>query len=493
LSRRFALIVCIFTFTACSTLRRQARDHYQAGEYLAAISDYEQILNDDPKDSEAKQGLHRSRQALLEQRLIEVRQQRLSENMNSALDELKWVVDQESNWQISVSGPAFSTQQEEVEEGFAWLNGQSKLLIQGRKYLKAKIFTDKYKEVFLGGPYNRRATALLNWINQQGTADCREMRKNARGPFSHDFAQRYCIVWGVTDGPTPAAVKPEAAGMKGYGQIALEGEVESLPAEVLASLSDSLLQNLKQTPYYSPESAALKIHIQGKFSSQYNEHPGYAVHSYQVQVPYTETNTVSYQEQVPYTEYHTEMDPVTGTTKTETRTAYRWETKYRDETETKWRSEPRSMTYNTTEFTVKYAINGKAVTDIDKVNYVLPLDYDFELSDSYHDTSNSDIGLYPKAKKMPTEVSWLKERFGETGTKLSTKAAEAWDALYCQTPKTLAAAAQMESIMKCLRGTHQQHDFVENWFWNHFGLSYAQVYDGLGNPIPKQSSVAKTN
>lgn len=491
--RLFAVLTATVLFLAgCTSYRRQADDYFLNGEYYAATSLYERALQEDPKDEKAKAGLFRARRALIDERLLEVRQQRLSDNFNGALDRLLWIIEREGEWSVSPSGPAFSTQEEEVALLFTWLNSQAREAVNRRLYLKAKIFTDKYHNLFTAGKTSRRFDNLAKFIHDGGAADCRQFKSTTAGsPFSREFAQRYCMVWGMSDSSTnDQALTPASYGLPAYGQILIEGTLEDLPAEVLSAYSDSLLQGLKETPFYQAKAPALKIGIKGHFISRYDEHQSMAVHSYTVQVPYQVTNTVSYQVQVPYTAYRSEYDYKTNSSRSVPYTEYRSETRYREETETRYRSEGRSLPYVTTEFTVRYGLSGFADLTIDKVAHHLPLDEDFRLTDSYHETSNPSIGLYPKRKEMPTEVDWLKEKFQKSGALLSLRISEAWDSKYCVQPKNLVAIVQSEAVMKCLKGTRSSHEFVENWFTNRFGLSYQVVKIAMGGVSLRGSQIA---
>jgi hypothetical protein len=461
----------------CTSLRKKAEKHYQAGEYLAAATIYEQILADNPRDAGAREQLKRSRQHLVDDRLIEVRELRLAENFNEALIKLRDIQANEREWDVAPSGPAFSTQREEVEELFAWLNKKIREDLKSSMYLRAKLLGDKFSGVFGSGPTAARQAALEKQITQQGAAHCRQMKAFGKGPYARDFVQRYCMIWGQVAGPEPVA---RPSGLKGFGGIALTGAIEDLPADVLSSLSNSLLNGLKGTPFFDPGGAALKVDLHGKFASSYQEKPITEVHTYNVTIPYEVSVSVPYSEEVPYTSYRTSYDPATGQVRQQPYTEYRTETRYREETETRYRQEPRSMDYPATQFNVSYSLSGSAAAIIDGVSHQLPLDNQYQLTGSYHDYSLAEVGLAAKPKDYPAAIEWLKDRFGKSGYTLGDMVAQAWDQKYCRAPADLSEPAQIETVMKCLRGTRTPHDFVENWFQARFGLSYEVVNRSIG-------------
>jgi hypothetical protein len=47
-------------------------------------------------------------------------------------------------------------------------------------------------------------------------------------------------------------------------------------------------------------------------------------------------------------------------------------------------------------------------------------------------------------------------------------------------PANMMAKTQIESVMKCLKGSSHHHDFVENWFQSTFGMSYDDVRKAIG-------------
>ena len=77
-------------------------------------------------------------------------------------------------------------------------------------------------------------------------------------------------------------------------------------------------------------------------------------------------------------------------------------------------------------------------------------------------------------------MEWLKENFSPLSKKVETKIAGAWGAKYCQIPTDLLEKTQIETVMKCLKGSNDKPGFIESWFQSKFGLSYDEVKSAIG-------------
>ncbi|MGZ3724058.1 MAG: hypothetical protein ACXVA9_14040 [Bdellovibrionales bacterium] len=475
------LVLAALSLAACGSLEKKANKQFEDGQFAAAAGLYEKVLAKDPGNGQAQERLQQSRQHILEDRLIAVRQLRMSENFSEALTRLDETIAQEAAWKLSPTGAAYSTQTEEVEMLFRWFNTQILNDLKDGKYLRAKIFEDKYKGIFQSGELRRKEMYLATQISSHGAQHCEQLKSTAQGNYAREFVNRYCIYWGKAESDTKrAAFKPARGFETGYSKIDLAGKIEGIPELALTNLSSELLDGLKKTPFFDPSGGALKVNIQGSFVSEYKEHPTIAMHSYQVQVPYQVMVTVPYSDSEPFTNYRSKIDPATGHTTQEAFTDYRSVTKYRQDVETRYRSEERSLPYPTTDYTLHFLLAAKVQLNLDHVPHTLPLDEQLDLNGSYHDINNPAIGLRPKPKQVPTEVDWLRQHFMLASEVLVSQITNAWDTKYCNVPVNLQSTTQIEGVMKCLKGSNRTHDFVENWFKAKFGLPYKVVGQTIG-------------
>jgi hypothetical protein len=309
MGRLLISLMVLFALSACSSLKRDANKHFEAGEYLSASTLYEKVLRKNPADAEAIERLKVSRRHVLEDRLIEVRQQIMSNDLANALEKFESILMDELQWDVATSGAAFATQSEESEDLLKWVAENVRADLQNRKPLKAKIYLARHSPAFTAGSTAKKFDALQNQVRANGIADCRTLKGDGNGPYSQDFVKKYCLVWGDKDG-APAAVAQ--AKVRGFGQISLTGAIADMPADVLSSLSDSLLNGLKETQFYTATGPALKVLLSGHFVSRYDERQTVGVFSYEVQIPYQEIVSVPYSEMIPYTSYRSEYDVSTG-------------------------------------------------------------------------------------------------------------------------------------------------------------------------------------
>jgi len=476
------LIVFAFLLSAvtgCTSLTKKGQEAFDKGQYQSAADYFGRALAKDGKDEDARAGLTKARQHLIDDSLIQVRELRLAGNYQAALDKLTQITINEKNWNVAPSGVAFSTQTDEIENLFAWLTKSIHQEIKNARYLKARVMLSKYNTVFglSDSSTERHDQALAGEVNAAGLRHCESLKSNAAGPFAQEFINRYCMVWGDKNSRATPAVKAE---VQRYGSIALAGAIESLSPETAQVLGASLLKGLQSTPYYLAGAPQLKIQLSGKYADSYTEKPIILTHVYQVQIPYQVMVDVPYYESVPYTTYNTVVDPNSGAVSSVPVTQYRSETRYRQELQTNYRTEDRSFPYSATEFTVSYNLAAKIHYVLDGVTYDLPLQDAYRLTDNYHEMGDANIGLMPKQRTMMDEHVWLNGEFASVAGLLTTKVADAWDSKYCQVPKNLSAANQIESVMRCLKGSSKPHDFVENWFQSQFGLSMNEVKAAIG-------------
>ena len=480
---RVIFAIAFLVLTGCASLHEKANEAYSKGEYRAAAAFYTEILKRTPNDPIALERIQQAHQQLIQGRLLEVRQQRLSDNFQDALDKLASIQQDEASWKVAPQGPAFATQSDETEALFRFMNNEARDEIAQGKFLKAKMFSDKYASVFNAGSTRRKEEILLQDIVQQGSRHCDQMKKLSNALYAREFLNRYCMVWGKADSQKDSHPSTAEKRRETYGSVKIVGGVESLPAEALSTLTGSIFDSLKASPFYDATSKPLEVKVAGRFNKTYNETPSVKVHSYQVSVPYQVIVSESYEVQIPDTTYITQCNYGSGSTANcyqQPLTTYHSETRHRDVAETRYKDETRTQLYPATDYTLDLHVMGTYGFTLDNVNYGEPLDSQLETSGSFSETQNSAIGLEPKPKNVPNEITWLQTGFALIGPKLKGQIAHTWDAKYCQVPSNLLEKTQIETVMKCLKGSKKPHDFVDNWFQTKFGLDYNAVRTAIG-------------
>jgi hypothetical protein len=472
------LVVCLLV--GCTSLHEKAEKHLLLGEYNAAASIYDEILAKTPNDALAIDRQKRARQKLIEDRLIEVRQQRLSDNFLDAIIKLDAIQKDEEKWGVSAIGVAFSTQSEETELLYRWFKNQVNDDLDSGKYLKAKVFFDKHESVFNFGSTRKKNSELKAVLKEKGGEHCAQMYKEFAGPYSAEFVKRYCMVWGkeaANKNRVPSSIK--MSGLRQYGQVDVHGLIDRLPSELNSTISDVVLSGIKATPFYAADSQALKASVNGKYAASYREHQEVKVHPYTVEIPYQVEVTVPYMVSVPYTYYVQQYDYNTGRMYSVPQTGYNYETRFQNVMKTRYRTESRSFPFTVTAFDLTLIVVGKLEFEVDGVFHKIPLNYEKEQSDYFHTINNDEIGLHSKEKNVPNEVDWLKENFAGIQRLVKEKITESWENKYCKIPESLMRKTQIETVMKCLKGSGLVHDFVNNWFQANFSMSYKEVESAI--------------
>ncbi|RYZ82488.1 MAG: tetratricopeptide repeat protein, partial [Proteobacteria bacterium] len=383
LSQLPVLAFIFLSLAGCTSLTERGNEHYVLGEYRAAASLYEQALQKNSDDPVAKERLFRSRQKLIEERLIGVRQDRLSDNFEGAIEKLRGIIDDQARWQVSSTGPAFSTQIEELDYAFKWTEKQIQILLSEGKFLKANLLAKNNVKVFEVGSTRKPMSQLIAQVSSLGAQHCRKLSAMATGQYSNEFISRYCIYWGSQekrDSRIPAS--PQSSSLA-FGSVTLSGGIDGIPKELLATASEQVLEGMKDTPFYSAAANPLSVTVSGRYVANYQESPTTKIHSYTVQIPYQEEITVPYLVNVPHTTYQQQYNFATRSMQTIPITSYMLETRFRTEMVTKYQDEARSLAYPATDYRLVYILVGKLAFSVDGSRHEFPINEQYSKTDYY--------------------------------------------------------------------------------------------------------------
>ena len=104
----------LILFTNCASLTEQGYQALSESKYDEALRLFQSAVRKDESDPKAIQGLKTAQQAWIEKKLIDVRLFRLANNIGDSEELLNKLIKYQNAWQVFPSGPAFSTQKEEV-------------------------------------------------------------------------------------------------------------------------------------------------------------------------------------------------------------------------------------------------------------------------------------------------------------------------------------------------------------------------------------------
>ena len=131
-------------FASCTTLLDDADNLYRKGLYKQAHSIYDNHLVVNPDDERALVGRQKSRQAIVNSGLIEVRMLRLAGNYEEACQKFEAILESESQWQIKYDSAMAFSQEEEVKKLSSFVIGKIKESINKRFPMKARFYMQKF-------------------------------------------------------------------------------------------------------------------------------------------------------------------------------------------------------------------------------------------------------------------------------------------------------------------------------------------------------------
>jgi hypothetical protein len=206
------------------------------------------------------------------------------------------------------------------------------------------------------------------------------------------------------------------------------------------------------------------------------------LHSYEESIPYEKVVSVPERVAKPHTSsYNTNCSVLSNTvncSQTPT-TDYTYETVYHNVRQTAYRSETRTMNYPAVDYKVSYLLIGKVFFKLEGVSNEFPLNHQLEINDYYSEAQNLNIGLKAREKNYLNEVDWLKEKFGEFTALFKNTSFTVWENKYCSTPQNFNQKQQLENILKCLKGTSKKYEFIDNWFFTNFEMSFEEYDNAL--------------
>lgn len=471
ISRLATLLCAVYIMSACSTGHGAAQKHLDNARYELALSAYSQILQENPRDSRASEGLRLAREGTISNRLISVRLARLGGNMGQSLGLLRQIVADENNWGIYPTGAVFTTQRDETAEHIHHFSEIVDAHIADRQPLVARLYFEKYKAIFWKGDTLSLARDLGERIGKLGRKNCAELASEVtrEQTYFRDFVDRYCRYWGVEKAITKQS--PRSDNSDGfYSTVALEGSVSNLPQGVSMGLIREQLQRaLESSPYYDPRSPnPMTIHLQGQFKSSMQENVVNLEHSYFEQEPYVELAEVKKKRLVPYDELvyvssSTEKVIKVQRLKTEEYTEPREITKYR--------RVPRIHSFIGFRYRqdVSLQIDGKV--NIDDHQLELALSEVDHREGVAHDLDLPAIGLRKQTRILIEPVPWLTDKANLLRTTLSDKLDGLWVDLFCKTERRSGVLTNSESAHKCRQSKRgADSELVIRWFKSRLGV-----------------------
>lgn len=495
---RSSMSMCCRTFTVslilsvsyvglgCSSLHKDAETLMEGEEYAEAIKVYEKILKDSPNDAKALVGLKRSRTNWIDKALLDVRMLRLSQQAGPATDLLKKIIEREREWQFYPEGAVLFTQEEETKYAIRLISAQVEAWQSRGHLLKSRTYVEGYRQVFATPLQIKRFENMKSQLTNAAKNQCEAYKTSSKPslPYFITFAKRYCDSWGISFDAGFDVAKTRAAFL--FKEIdVVAKDVSGIPEVSYPYAREKLGKEFESSAWYDKNaSLPLAIYVKANFSHDHQKTKEHAVHSYTVQVPYTDM--IPQMRQIPHTRYQQMC------------TAYRCTsypvTTYTYETYmvpvTRYRDDPRQFNYDRWQHVQVLAFHAELLSVIQGMKVSGSHTQTARNTDTEHPHSLPHIGLSPDVLSLPNPLSWLETQIDETAHEWGQELINVWIKTYCRAPEvTVDENTSAEYVFRCLR---QRQDptppFAENWFKEKLGGDYRTVELWLdrsdNGPIP---------
>lgn len=483
---REAILYCSFAFlVGCSSLHKEAKQAFEAGNYEAAMKAYDTLVKQDDKDDDAIIGLQKTREKLVDIGLLRVRKIRLRGKTTQSTDTLLDLVRQENEWKFFPKDRVMFTQEEETKEAFGIVSRMVDDALRKGQPLRASFFLRHYEPIFQGQLlqlYERKKATVA----KKGESSCTELAsKNLdKKPFLAGFLKKYCAHWGVAH--RSIAKSEDARAESLYRDIGLDIAIDGIPKDALSDFREDISWGLRQTPWYDPAAKnILRLNLRGNFQNQHLKRAVPQEHHYTISVPYTEYVTVQRSRQVPVTRYRQQCTYTYGGYQSCYNVAYTdYETQYYSSVEPRiaYRQVPQVQPYMGYAHAqrLNISVNGSAVLSGKMLPFRMS---EVQQEESFsHDTDMPNIGLYPEEAELEDPLMFVKYQARDLGKKLESSLKSEWKTRYCGSLSAKSLSfMDGDSVIRCLKITVvDPPSAVHKWFSINFGVTTKQVDYLLG-------------
>ncbi len=458
----------------CTSMKERGSQAMEAGNYEQAVTFYEQSVARDPGDAEAVAGLRRSREQVLSQRLIQVRNARLAGNLDAAVSSLIGVFETQKKWEMTPGGGVAFTQQEEREMLQPHLAAKVESDLKGGFPLRAQSTLKAYSAVF--DPVG--AARIQARVQQSGKGSCETLRKEliAGKPYFSHWVANYCRFWGDTAKLGDAAKGALSDGL--FGKMQLTVHAEALSPEVHGAVNEALSKAFRNSPWYDPSGKHVATaSVTGSSKIEKSRDGIILEQPYQENESYIENAVVKKTRQVEYFEPVRTTDPATGQISEKLERRNRPEVYETVEPQT--RKRPVSRTYRYPAFRVRQhlSLHLSAQFDLEGKPVEALLTDSHEAEAIEHDENQPKYGLKPKRADLMDASRWSRERVEQFAASFKNKVTELWVTDYCRDSGDAGTLAHSgNQVELCMRArVEPAPGFAEAWYQKILGLPYREA------------------
>ena len=193
--KSLVFIVLVVTFTACSSLKKQAKENYEKGNYEQSYRLYKQAHEKDKKDSEIKAGLKKALKAYLNQKLVGLRNIKNKKSVDYILQEIAAIefLQKENKEYLDYNSQQFYGN--ELKKSRSIIIKKWDQTLDEKNVLK--YYIQQYHYSFLNLKKDQAGKELLAKIKKIGVSSCNsKIKSSERDYFINNFLVKYCGVFG---------------------------------------------------------------------------------------------------------------------------------------------------------------------------------------------------------------------------------------------------------------------------------------------------------
>lgn len=431
------LVPLCLLLISCASLVDKGNELYEQGLYQEAADFFQQALNEDPYDVEAKVGLSNARLKIIDRGLIEVRMMREGANFKAAAEKLEYILFSQTHWNVEITSNIAFTQKEEITYAGRWLRDEIERLSKSRFPDQFAWYEFAFKTIILNA-------GLSNWVFEKkqhlipvGKKFCKKLVSDITGEafYSKPFVIAYCGRWDIVD----QSITIQQNDTERFGKINTM-ETIKISRQNSQLMRDTLNQSLvqlssawEQTPWYHPASnKELSLKVTGNINYTHKKRYSKRVANYQVVNSITDKNTG----------------------------------------QTTQRTVNKKHQYRVTEHkeALSVAINIKT--------FLANRMYQYALNDSTAHETISHNEDFPAAQLTPESANlmdvddWLKKNLDKLVNEVKKEANLRWKERYCKHPP--AQLTVLENALRCGK-LDIKNPRVNEIFEQFFGINYQQM------------------
>ena len=470
----FLGLAVLLGLSGCATEFKRGETYYEGGLYDQAVAVFEGILVQDPKDADAAVALRKSREKLIDKRLIDVRMARLAGSGQQALDLLLSVSTREAEWKQAPTGNVAFTQDEEARFAMLFAEVRVKQDLAEGVPLRADRFLRRYAPALApvpGGAYAALRTTVLG----AGKRSCQGLIQAAAGkrwnqvPAYALFAGRYCAYFQEM---APALTGDGLRYLGGlYRSFEPEIRVGGLPAGAQPILAAALREAFLRTAFFDSQGGQRLAPVMGgHFTQEDTRQQVPLAHTYIEWVPYTDYAEVQKSKDISYTELENGKEVTRHRTESysETVPVTRKREVVRTYAFTGWRVARRLEAAYTGSVTVAGTPVQLAISDATRTE------------GEEHTEDQPAIGLRPRHPELTPPEPWAQGLATRLAARLEARLSDLWVETRCRWDGDGDALDEAQAVHECLRQPRPSYPtFAETWFQKGTGLSIAEAQETL--------------